>query len=519
MPPRSPRSRALRPLALGVGAALLLGSCSAEEPAPQPTPTALTPVTPDGGEQAGNPDFARFYDQRLSWTGCQGDFECARLTVPVDYADPAGATTTLALVRLPTTGRGADRLGSLVVNPGGPGASGIEYARTAEVSLSDAVRAHFDVVGFDPRGVGSSAPLQCLDASDTDDFLAEDPTPDTPAEVRTRQRLARELGEGCADAGALAAHVDSGSVARDLDVLRAALGDDRLSYLGKSYGTFLGALYAQRFPGRVGRVVLDGAIDPALTGAEIDEGQAQGFEQALGAYVENCQAGDDCPLTGTVEQGREQIRGLLRSLDADPLPTGDGARELTEGLATLGLAYPLYAEQLWPQLTEALTAAFGGDGTPLLAFADAYAHRTTGGEYSDNSATVIYAVNCLDRPSDGSVAEVQAEVERLTALAPTFGPFLGWGSLPCVDWPIPSVDVAGPVSAAGAGPILVVGTTRDPATPYAWAQSLAAELESGRLLTYDGDGHTAYRRGSACIDADVDDYLLTGVLPAEGTTC
>jgi pimeloyl-ACP methyl ester carboxylesterase len=498
-------------------AAFVLAGCSVfggSTPDPSPVGSAASVES----EAATDPALATFYDQRLQWADCSGGFECSQLSVPVDYAQPGGEMISLAVVRLPTSASGEDRLGSLVLNPGGPGASGIEYARAAENVTSQAIRDHFDVVGFDPRGVGSSAPLQCLPDPAVDAFLATDPTPDDPAEVAALSTQTTALGAGCAAAGELAAHVDTRSAARDMDVLRAALGDDRLNYLGKSYGTYLGAWYAELFPQRVGRFVLDGVLDPALTSEEVNAGQAGGFEVALRSYVQGCLGGDDCPLTGSVDDGVAQVRAFLDSLDAEPLRTSSG-RELVQGLGYLGVAYPLYAESLWPQLDAALTSAFAGDGSAMLALADAYAHRGADGAYLDNSSTVIYAVNCLDRDDAETPAQVEDTVAQFQAASPTFGPFLAWGGLACTNWPIAPVGEAKAVHAEGAGPILVVGTTRDPATPYQWAENLAGELSSGRLLTYDGDGHTAYGMGSSCVDTAVDTYVVSGVQPDEGATC
>ncbi|WP_432506396.1 alpha/beta hydrolase [Kineococcus arenarius] len=502
---------------LVTAAALLLGGCSllpGGEPEPAPVGTASAVAS----EAASDPALAAFYGQDLEWADCGGGFECTRLTVPVDYADPHGATVSLAVVRLRTGATGDDRLGSVVLNPGGPGASGVEYARAAQDVLTEDVRAHFDVVGFDPRGVGGSDPLQCLDDDEVDEFLAADPTPDDDAEVRRLQELSAQLGRGCVASGELAGHVDTRTAAKDLDVLRAVLGDEKLTYLGKSYGTYLGALYAEQFPQRVGRFVLDGAIDPSLSSEEVNAGQAAGFELALRSYVQDCLAGDDCPLSGGTDAAVGQVRALLARLDAEPLRAG-GGRELTQGLAYYALAYPLYAPSLWPRLTEALTDAFRGDGAAMLALADAYASRRADGGYANNSSTVIHAVNCLDRADEQTVQEVRESVPEFEAASPTFGAFLAWGGLTCAEWPVPAVGPAEPVDAAGAAPILVVGTTRDPATPYAWAQGLAEQLDSGRLLTYDGDGHTAYRTGSACVDEAVDAYLLAGEMPDEGARC
>ena len=498
-------------------AALLLGGCSllgGGGPDPVPVGTAA----PAAAEQAARADLAAFYGQRPEWVDCSGGFECARLTVPVDYAEPAGATTSLAVVRLRTAATGADRLGSIVLNPGGPGASGVEYARGAAAVLTAEVREHFDVVGVDPRGVGGSDPLRCLDDAAVDELVAADPTPDDPAELRRLRALTSQLGRGCAASGELAAHVDSRTAVKDFDVLRAVLGDEKLTYLGKSYGTYLGALYAEQFPQRVGRFVLDGAIDPALSDEEVSAGQAGGFEVALRAYVEGCHAEDACPLPAGTDAAVARVRALLEDLDAQPLPTASG-RALTQGLGYYAVAQPLYARSLWPRLTEALRAALAGDGTGMLALADAYAHRRPDGTYADNALQALPAVNCLDRAEARTAEEVAASVPRYEQASPTFGAFLAWSALTCVDWPIPPVGEAAPVRAEGAAPVLVVGTTRDPATPYEWSRGLAGQLESGHLLTHDGDGHTAYRMGSSCVDRAVDAYLLAGELPEADARC
>jgi len=438
--------------------------------------------------------------------------------VPVDYRRPGGGTVGLSVVRLPASDR-SGRVGSLVLNPGGPGGSGVEYARRAGTVVSDAVRRRFDVVGFDPRGVGQSDPLQCLDDAETDALIGADPTPDDASEVRAVSRQFQDMAAQCkAKGGKLLAHVGTDEAARDMDVLRAVLGDRRLNYLGKSYGTFLGATYAQEFPKNVGRVVLDGAMDPALDAAEINIGQAQGFDVATRAFVSDCVRSSSCPLGSDVDAGIARLQRLMTDLDARPLPTRDPARPLTEGRGALGVASAMYDDQFWPVLRQGLSSAFAGDGSTLLALADALTDRGPDGFHS-NANTVIYAVNCLDRPVKGGAAAVQQSVPRFSRAAPIWGPFLAWSELPCVYWPAKSTGRPQPVRAAGSGPIVVVGTTRDPATPYAWAQGLARELENGHLITYDGDGHTAYRRGSRCVDRAVDAYLLRGEVPKQGLRC
>jgi pimeloyl-ACP methyl ester carboxylesterase len=519
-----------RRTAVAAGAALLalVAGCTGSGVQEDPAPAGPSASSAAGGATA-NPTTTvapapvpkaldRFYAQRPAWAGCDGGFECTRVEVPVDYRRPSGATLRLSVVRLPAS-RKDDRIGSLVLNPGGPGGSGVDYARRASTVVSEAVRRRFDVVGFDPRGVGESDPLKCLDDAQTDALIGSDPTPDDAAEVRSAVALYRDLAARCkVGGGELLAHVDTAEAARDMDVLRAVLGDRRLNYLGKSYGTFLGATYADEFPGNVGRFVLDGALDPALDADAVNLGQAQGFEQATRSFITDCVARQTCPLGSDVGSATRRLQGLMAGLDSRPLRTRDPNRPLTEGRGVLGVAAAMYDDQYWPVLRQALQAALSGDGSTLLLLADALTDRGPDG-YRSNANTVIYAVNCLDRPDPGGLAAVQRSLPRYRQAAPTWGAFLAWSELPCAYWPVRSTGHAEPLRAHGSGPIVVVGTTRDPATPYPWAQGLARELENGHLLTYDGDGHTAYRRGSGCIDDAVDAYLLRGQVPREGLRC
>jgi len=507
--------RRLPPAAALVVAALVVGGCSGSGSAREDRGDGGAQRTTSSVTSARTGPLARFYDQRLEWSDCRGGFECARLTVPVDYGRPRGRTIRLAVVRLPASG---EARGSLVLNPGGPGGSGVDYARAAHSVVSGAVRERFDVVGFDPRGVQRSAPIDCLGDRALDRLLGVDGSPDDAAEEQTLAEVSRQLGDGCAARRpALTPHVSTAAVARDLDVLRAALGDRRLTYLGKSYGTFLGATYAERFPRRVGRLVLDGQLDPALTSAEIAAGQAEGFHRAFRAYLGWCLR-RSCPFTGSVDAAQEQVAQLLDRVDARPL-RGEARRPVTQSLLVLGIAAALYDEGSWPLLSRAFREAVRGAGSTFLALADFYSDRGPGGRYTTNAIEVQYAVNCLDRPEATTLDEFRAEAAAVAESSPVFGPFIAWSGLPCATWPVPPVGSPHPVVAAGARPILVVGTTRDPATPYRWAVSTARSLESGRLLTYVGDGHTAYRRGSACVDRAVDAFLLSGSLPRVGERC
>ena len=464
--------------------------------------------------------LAKFYTQDLSWSPCGPD-QCARLTVPIDYSNPDGGTVKLHVLRVPAKNP-SKRIGSLLVNPGGPGASAAEgYAQFADFIVTKPVRASYDIVGFDPRGVGSSSPITCLNNRELDSFLGGDPTPDDKTEEQHLADVAKAFADKCkANGGPLLGHVSTIEAAKDMDVLRAALGETKLDYLGKSYGTFLGATYADLFPTNVGRFVLDGAIDPNLTSSQVNEGQAVGFETATRAYVQDCVRRGGCPLGDSLDSGMQRLREFLKSLDSRPLPLSDPqVKALTEGWGSLGIAVAMYDQGLWSKLTDALRRAFGGDAGPLMNLADAYAYRNGQGAYSSNLMQVIYAVNCLDRSDTKDLTHYESEARSLTAKAPTWGPFLAWSTVPCGYWPVPANNARKKITAAGSGPIVVVGTTRDPATPYAWAQGLASELENGHLITFNGDGHTAYTRSNSCVNNSVDAYLLKGTVPAAGLRC
>jgi pimeloyl-ACP methyl ester carboxylesterase len=496
-----------------VAAVLALVGCTsgghtvAPSPLPTPTTTAAAPAAP----------LARFYDQKITWKKCASG-ACGTLEVPLDYADPDGRTISIAVAREAATGK--QRLGSLVTNPGGPGVSGVDFLADVIESVPKAIRAAYDVVSFDPRGVQRSAPVDCVDDKELDGLLGDDFDMTTDAGRAAYEAAWQRFAEGCdSRMGAELGHIDTQTAARDLDVLRAVLGDASLAYLGFSYGTKLGATYAELFPQRVGRLVLDGAMPPSLTSDEITLGQAQGFEHELRAYVEDCQGGKGCPLTGDVQHGLDQITSLLDHARADPLSTGTN-RRLTAQLAYTGIGQALYSTKLWATLTKGLSDAIRqGNGRVLLALADFYADRDADGTYSTNTMQAFPAISCLDLPSDASPSAMAAQAAELAKVAPTVAPYFSYGALSCKHWPVPAVDPLPSFAAEGAAPILVVGTTGDPATPYEWAQRLADDLSSGHLLTYEGNGHTAYLGGSSCVDGAVDAYLLTGELPAAGKRC
>jgi pimeloyl-ACP methyl ester carboxylesterase len=498
---------------LVTGAALFAAHDATSGDASGPTPVAPSPVP--SPTRPPTPALAPFYSQHLDWSAC-GDDQCARLTVPLDYGHPSGPTIRLALLKLPASG---SRLGSLVINPGGPGEPGTTYAAAGAQIVGQPLLDHFDLVGFDPRGTGDSAPVDCLSDAGLDRYLAEDPEPSTAAGVATLRLNQHRFATGCSRrSGPLAAHISTVESARDLDVLRAALGDGALTYLGFSYGTELGATYAQLFPDRVGRFVLDGAVDVSLGTRELTLQQAAGFQRALESYVASCvDSSVGCFLGKTVPDALHTISTLLDQIAQQPLPAGD--RQLTVGNAFYGITYPLYSRSLWLALTTGLRAALGGDGSVLMQLADQYAARNPDGTFRNNSMEAYVAISCLDDPWSIPASQVPAQFPAFDRASPVFGRAFAWSLAQCRGF-TPRSDQPRPViHARGAAPIVVIGTTRDPATPYRWAVALSRQLASGVLLTRDGDGHTGYHAGNACIDDAVESYLVSGVVPRRGTHC
>ena len=497
-------------IVLGILAAfgfLIFQSESTESTLPKPIESASVPQG-DG--------LDGYYAQQLEWSECSDGFECSSFSAPIDYANPADGAMQISVIRKLATGTA---LGSLVLNPGGPGGSGIEYTTYAEYVVSDTLRENFDIVGFDPRGVGFSTPVECLDDEQTEEYIALDGSPDDQTEIDQAQAMSELFAQSCAtNSPDTYKFLDTISAARDVDILRALLGDEKLNWLGKSYGTFLGATYADLFPERVGRMLLDGAIDPTLTNEKLSYGQALGFELALTRFVDDCVTKSDCPLSASGAAGVSEVGDLLIELDANPITLDDG-RLFTQAMGTLGVVGSLYDKQYgWPELRTNLGLAFDGDFSGLASSVDFYTGRQSDGSYKDNSNDAIAAVNCLDRPDRATTEETAALASEWKKVAPNFGEYLAWSNISCSYWQAEATGVPKEITAPGTPTILVVGTVNDPATPYAWSQALATQLSKGVLLTLDGDGHTAYYQGSKCIDEIVDNFYLTGEVE-DGITC
>ena len=499
-------------LAIFVGIMATIGyrviqSDPADSSSPKPSASASVP---EGDGLDG------YYAQQLEWSNCNDGFECSTFNVPIDYANPADGAMQISAIRKLATGTA---LGSLVLNPGGPGGSGIEYTTYAEYVVSDTLRENFDIVGFDPRGVGQSTPVECLDDAKTEEYIALDGSPDDQTEVDQAQAMSELFAQSCAtNSPDTYKFLDTISATRDIDILRALLGDEKLNWLGKSYGTFLGATYADLFPDRVGRMLLDGAIDPTLTNEQLSYGQALGFELALSRFVDDCATKSDCPLSASGAAGVSEVGDLLIELDANPVKLDDG-RLFTQAMGTLGVVGSLYDKQYgWPELRKNLGLAFDDDYSGLAASVDFYTGRESDGSFKDNSNDAIAAVNCLDRPDRATVDQTIALASEWKKVAPNFGEYLAWSNISCSYWQAEATGVPKEITAPGTPTILVVGTINDPATPYAWSQSLASQLSKGVLLTLDGDGHTAYYQGSKCIDKVVDNFYLTGEAES-GITC
>jgi pimeloyl-ACP methyl ester carboxylesterase len=454
---------------------------------------------------------------KIAWTSCGGGFQCGTLQVPLDYSHPTGGTIDIALNRKPAT-IPAQRIGSLLINPGGPGASGIDWI-TASAPAFAILNRKFDLVGFDPRGIGRSAPVRCLDGPHMDTFVALDGVLDDPQEKAAAIQADKDFAAGCAQLSArVLPFVDTASAARDMDLIRAALGDDKLTYLGFSYGTYLGEWYAHLFPTHIRAIVLDAVLDPSLSADDLNISQAASFDQNLKAFLSDCNAHKSvAPKCAFAHSGdpASKLDAMMQRFDKTPLAVGN--RALTRALAQTAVAQELYDQSTWPDLDLGLTQADQGHGTVLMSFADSYLKRHADGTY-DNEIEANYAVNCLDHPALTDISAYDQLGPAYARASSFFGPSFQYSNLPCAYWPAKPTGHAGPLSADGAPPILLVGGTNDPATPYAWAVAAHKQLAGSILVTRNGNGHGSYGVSICATIAEIN-YLLNLQLPAEGTVC
>ncbi len=514
---------------------------------PNPSPlraTALTAtallllgVLPGCGDDGGSKD-EDLSAQKLSWKDCPepsasegggdapsplpgGDtWKCATLQAPLDWNKPKGDTIGLALIRAEASGPKDRRIGSLFFNFGGPGGSGITTLPAFGQDYKQ-LRTRYDLVSFDPRGVGRSAGVKCENDEQLDEYFQQDATPDDNAEQRTLLDSTRKFNKACEKkSGKVLPHVRTTDAARDMDLMRQVLGDDRLHYFGISYGTELGGVYAHLFPRKVGRAVFDAVVDPTQNPEQGSLGQAKGFQRALDNFAEDCTSKkQDCPLGDSAQDVKDRITKLLRDLDGRPIP-GVFPRRLTQTAATSGIAQSLYSQEFWEYLTEGLQQAYEGDGKVLMLLSDSMNGRDQDGEYSNISAANV-SISCADDKPRYTTADVRAKLPEFRKASPLFGDYLAWGMVGCTDWAVAGTADHPDVSAAGSAPILVVGNTGDPATPYEGARKMVDALGKGVgvELTYKGQGHGAYDSGNKCVRDSVNGYLLNGRVPSAGTVC
>nr|BFD82820.1 alpha/beta fold hydrolase [Streptomyces sp. Xyl84] len=448
-----------------------------------------------------------------------GTWQCATMKAPLDWNRPKGDTIGIALIRARADGPGR-RIGSLIFNFGGPGGSGVSTLPSFAQDYAK-LRTRYDLVSFDPRGVGRSAGVRCESDAQLDQYFQQDATPDDAAERAAYLKNTEQFNADCEKNSArILPHVRTTDAARDMDLMRQVLGDSRLHYFGISYGTELGGVYAHLFPGHVGRAVLDAVVDPTQTPEQSSLGQARGFQLAMDNFAHDCVSkSSPCPLGSTAQEVENRVAALLKKLDGAPIP-GIFPRQLTQTAATNGIAQALYSKELWEPLTEGLEQAYAGDGRILMLLSDAMNGRSQNGEYSNLTAANV-AINCADEKQRYDPAYVQRKLPQFRAASPLFGDFLAWGMLSCRHWAVPGAADRPDVSAHGSAPILVVGNTGDPATPYEGAKKMVDALGQGVAveLTYKGQGHGAYNSGNKCVQNAVNGYLLGGKVPAAGTVC
>ena len=511
-----------KPMASFFAAAMLLAGCSLDLGASNDNGSAGG-ASPRGNQSPSATAFDKlgdFYNQKVAWSKCKAHpaNECADVKVPLDYKKPGGKTIAIAMMKVPA--KSGKPIGTLFVNPGGPGGSGIDLAANASESFSASVRSKYDIVGFDPRGVGSSTAVDCVSDAELAKIADTDVDLSTPEGRQTDKAITEQEAKGCQEkSGNLLPYLGTESAARDLDVLRGLVGDKKLNYFGFSYGTSLGGMYANLFPKKAGRLVLDGALDPQFGGARMGYEQTIGFEKAFERYAEYCVKGGNCPLGSSVDAAKKKMRALFDQAFKKPFPTADPKRPLNRNMLKYGVMLAMYSTAYRPYLDTGLSQLIkNNDGSFLLGWYDLASGRQ-GGKFKNNSNEARTAINCADYPAS-SPSVTKKYQEKLKKEAPLFGAGSdGEGTDLCSLLPYHPKSNPGPYTAKGSAPIVVIGTRHDPATPYSWAQALHKSLSNSVLLTWEGDGHLAYSRAGSCIQSPVDKYLLTGEVPKDGLVC
>lgn len=498
-----------------VGKPAALAPTQQAHPSPSPSPQAQP------GQASGEADWGLPCHDVVG--GDADDFptgaQCGRLRVPIDYSKPDGGTAELALIRFPATGA---KIGSLVINPGGPGGSGVGLAAGLVDYLPPQIRQRFDLVGFDPRGVGSSTPeVRCNSDADNDAARVDPQVDYSPAGIARIEDSKKAFVQRCVDkmGGNFLANVGTASVVKDLDAIRAAVGDEKLTYLGYSYGTAIGTAYAEAYPGKVRAMILDGAVDPDQDSIQSNIDQNAGFQKAFDDFAADCAKAPDCALGTDPAKAVARFHELVDPLVAKPVPTADG-RPLGFRDAITGTQFALYSQTHWQQLSEGLSELAGGQGGALLDLADGYLQRDSQGHYT-NLFDALIAINCVDHPPVTDRARVADADRQVREVAPflSYGTFTGAAPLDeCAFWPVPETSTPHPVTVQGLPPLLVVSTTDDPATPYSAGVDLAKQLGGG-LLTFKGTQHTVVFDGNKCVDDYAVSYLLDVKLPPPGATC
>jgi pimeloyl-ACP methyl ester carboxylesterase len=493
-----------RPLTLAATIALAITACGNSSSSSDTTVDSLDTTT-------------TFVVNAIEWKACEGststEVECGNIEVPFDYANPDQGSFVL-YVKKHNASSPADRIGSMMVNPGGPGFGGSSLADDAQYYFSQDLIDHFDIIAWDPRGTGESTPsVNCVDTFD--EYFGLDSPPETPEEKQALIDASQAFNDKCAEnSGTILPYISTMASAQDINSLRLALGEEKVSYFGFSYGSELGTTWATMFPETVRAIVVDGAVDPNASSVQEGMNQAKGFEGQLTTFLKQCSEKTTCAFHngGKAEDAFDK---LVLDIDTTPLEVSKDRTPVTQGVLFTAVAQAMYSDYYWPQLSEALNAAQGGDGKGILQLYDDYYQRNTDGTYG-NELEAFLAISCLDDPGATSTEEVDSRIEEFIAAAPRLGGNFAYG-YSCALWPVKQADKV-TITGKGAGPIVVIGTTGDAATPLESTRNMALGLDQGILIVVEANQHTGYGANS-CVVKAVDEYLIKLIVPANETTC